>query len=48
MSVRFSFKRSGEMIGRPRMTFATAGAPVEIRDAYLNAINSLAGRLPAT
>ncbi len=25
MSVRFSFKRSGEIIGTPRMTFATAG-----------------------
>ena len=25
MSVRFSFKRCGEMIGSPRLTFATAG-----------------------
>src|SRR3981189_2726601 len=25
MSVRFSFKRTGEIIGAPRMTFATAG-----------------------
>lgn len=40
MSVQFSFKRSGEMIGRPRVTFATAGTPVEVRDTYLNAINS--------
>jgi len=40
MSVRFSFKRSGEMIGPPRMTFATAGAPADVRDTYLKAINS--------
>jgi hypothetical protein len=40
MSVRFSFKRSGEMIGPPRVTFATAGAPTDIRDTYLKAINA--------
>jgi hypothetical protein len=40
MSVRFSFKRSGEMIGPPRMTFATAGAPTNVRDTYLKAINA--------
>ena len=47
MSVRFSFKRSGEMIGPPRMTFATAGVPTDVRDTYLKAINaSLDGCLP--
>jgi hypothetical protein len=40
MSVRFSFKRSGEMIGAPRMTFATAGVPADIRDTYLKAISA--------
>jgi hypothetical protein len=40
MSVRFSFKRSGEMIGAPRMTYATAGVPADTRATYLNAINS--------
>jgi hypothetical protein len=40
MTVRFSFKRSGEMIGPPRMTFATAGAPAEVRDTYFKAINA--------
>jgi hypothetical protein len=40
MSVRFSFKRSGEMIGAPRMTFATAGAPADTRATYLKAINA--------
>jgi hypothetical protein len=40
MSVRFSFKRSGEMIGAPRMTFATQGVPADVRDTYLKAINA--------
>jgi hypothetical protein len=40
MTVRFSFKRSGDMMGRPRMTFATAGAATDVRDTYLKAINS--------
>jgi len=40
MSVRFSFKRTGEMIGTPRMTFATAGVSADTRVTYLNAINA--------
>lgn len=40
MSVRFSFKRSGEIIGAPRMTFASAGVSPEIRETYLKAINA--------
>ena len=40
MSVRFSFKRSGEMIGPPRITFATAGVPADTRATYLKAINA--------
>jgi hypothetical protein len=40
MTVRFSFKRSGDMIGPPRMTFATAGAATDVRVTYLKAINS--------
>ena len=40
MSVRFSFKKSGEMIGPPRVTFATAGVPADTRDTYLKAINT--------
>ena len=39
MSVRFSFKRSGEIIGAPRLTFATAGVPADTRTTYLKAIN---------
>jgi hypothetical protein len=40
MSVRFSFKRSGEMMGPPRMTFATEGAPADLRATYLKAIDA--------
>ncbi len=40
MSVRFSFKKSGAMIGTPRLTFATAGVPADTRVAYLKAINA--------
>jgi len=40
LSVRFSFKKSGEMIGPPRVTFATAGVPADTRDTYLKAINA--------
>ena len=40
MTVRFSMKKSGEMIGPPRLTFATSGVPADVRDTYLKAINS--------
>jgi hypothetical protein len=40
MSVRFSFKRSGEMIGAPRMTYFAEGASPDTRATYLKAINA--------
>ena len=40
MSVRFSFKRTGEMIATPKMTFATKGIPADTRTTYLDAINT--------
>jgi len=40
ISVRFSFKRSGEMIGPPRMTYAKAGASPDLRGIYLKAVDS--------
>lgn len=47
MSIRFSFKRSGDMIGTPRITFASAGVQADTRATYLKAINaSLGGCLP--
>ena len=43
MTVRFSFKRTGEMIGPPRMTYATAGASADTRATYLKAIDASLG-----
>ena len=40
MSVRFSFKRSGEIIATPRLTFSTVGVPADTRATYLKAINA--------
>ena len=39
MSVRFSFKRTGEIIAAPRVTYATAGVPADTRATYFKAIN---------
>jgi hypothetical protein len=38
MSVRLSFKRSGEIIGMPRVTYTSPDAPREARDTYHDAI----------
>ena len=40
MSVRFSFKRSGEIIAMPRLTYSTAGVAADTRAVYLKAINA--------
>ncbi len=40
MSVRFAFKRSGEIIATPRVTYVSAGTPPETRDVYLHAITA--------
>jgi hypothetical protein len=40
MSVRLSFKRSGEIIGTPRVTYATPEAAKELRENYLKAITA--------
>ena len=49
MSVRFSFKRTGEIIATPRLTFSTSGITAETRTTYLKAINaSLAACAPLT
>jgi hypothetical protein len=40
MSVRFSFKRTGEIIASPRMTYAMAGVSADTRATYLKAINA--------
>jgi hypothetical protein len=38
MSVRLSFKRSGQMIGAPRVTYTSPDAPPAARDMYRDAI----------
>jgi hypothetical protein len=38
MSVKFSFKRDGGLIGPPRVTYATNGVPAQTRAIYLGAI----------
>ncbi len=40
MSVRFSFRKTGEIIATPRVTYATAGVPADTRATYLKAINA--------
>ena len=40
MSVRFSFRRSGEIIATPRLTYATTEVSADTRATYLKAINA--------
>src|SRR5262249_30059583 len=40
MSVRFSFKRSGEIIAPPFLTYATPGSKAETRQVYRRAIDA--------
>ena len=44
MSVRFAFKRSGEIIAAPRVTYVTPGSPPETRETYLHPITAALGR----
>jgi hypothetical protein len=39
-TIRFAFKRDGELIAPPRMTYATHDAPAEVRDVYRDAVNA--------
>lgn len=49
ITVRISFKRSGAIFGAPRVTFATPGIPLDVRDLYRNAVaDSLAACTPFT
>ena len=40
MSVRLAFKRSGEIIGTPRVTYTSPDAPPRARDVYHDAITA--------
>ena len=40
MSVRLSFKRTGEIIGMPRVTYTSPNTPPEVKDLYHQAITA--------
>jgi len=40
MSVRFAFKRSGDIIATPRVTYVSHGTSPETREVYLHAISA--------
>jgi len=44
MAVRFAFRRSGDIIATPRVTYASPGAPPETREVYLRAITAALAR----
>jgi hypothetical protein len=39
-TIRFAFKRDGEMVAPPRMTFASHDAPTDVRAVYRDAIDA--------
>jgi hypothetical protein len=43
-AVRLSFKRNGEIFGKPRVTYVTPGLPGEVRQAYWDAIEAAVER----
>ncbi len=43
-TVRFAFRRDGEMVAPPRVTYATHGVPSDTRDIYRDAVNAALSR----
>jgi hypothetical protein len=43
-TIRFAFKRDGEIIAPPRVTYASHDAPAEVRDVYRDAVNAALAR----
>jgi hypothetical protein len=39
-TVRFAFKRDGNMVAPPRVTYASHDAPAEVRDSYRDAVDA--------
>jgi len=39
-TIRFAFKRDGEIVAPPRVTYASHDAPVDVRDIYRDAVNA--------
>jgi hypothetical protein len=44
MSVRLSFKRTGELMGEPRITYSSPDASPEVKQTYRQAITDALGR----
>jgi hypothetical protein len=44
ITVRFAFKRNGEILAAPRVTYASAGASPDTRATYVNAIKAALSR----
>jgi hypothetical protein len=43
-TIRFAFKRDGEMIAPPRVTYSSHDAPSDVRDTYRDAVNAALAR----
>jgi hypothetical protein len=43
-TVRFAYKRDGEMIALPRVTYSSHDAPAEVRDVYRDSVNAALAR----
>jgi hypothetical protein len=43
-TVRLAFKRNGEMVAPPRVTYSTHGAPAGVRDTYRDAVGAALAR----
>jgi hypothetical protein len=43
-TIRFAFKRDGEIIAPPRVTYASHDVPAEVRDLYRDAVNAALAR----
>jgi hypothetical protein len=43
-TIRFAFKRDGEIVAPPRVTYASHDAPAEVRDVYRDAVNAALAR----
>ena len=39
-TVVFAFRRDGELIAPPRVTYSTHDVPVEVRDTYRDSVNA--------
>ena len=39
-TIRFAFKRDGEIVAPPRVTYASHDAPTDVRDIYRDAVNA--------